>query len=225
MHTEENRQKRTFSETLFRYGLFLVGLLIASMGVAFSAKAGLGTSPVSSVPYSVSRVNGLLSFGGWLNLMSVLQISVQVLLLRKRCHPAEIVIQTGLAFVYGYLTDFSCYLIRGLRPGNYGVQFAFMLLGCLILAIGLWVQLRGGVAMLPGEAMNRAIATVSGRRYENVKILFDIIYIAVAAVISWIGLGRLEGVREGSVIAAILVGMLIRLINRGWERLTRRQDS
>ncbi len=218
MHTEENRQKRTFSETLFRYGLFLVGLLIASMGVAFSAKAGLGTSPVSSVPYSVSRVNGLLSFGGWLNLMSVLQISVQVLLLRKRCHPAEIVIQTGLAFVYGYLTDFSCYLIRGLRPGSYGVQFVFMLLGCLILAIGLWVQLRGGVAMLPGEAMNRAIATVSGRRYENVKILFDIIYIAVAAVISLIGLGRLEGVREGSVIAAILVGMLIRGISGIWRK-------
>lgn len=55
-----------------RYSLFLVGLFIASMGVAFSAKAGLGTSPVASVPYSFSLVSSLLSFGGWLNLLSVI---------------------------------------------------------------------------------------------------------------------------------------------------------
>lgn len=41
-----------------RYTLFLIGLFIASMGVAFSTKAGLGTSPVASVPYSVSRKTG-----------------------------------------------------------------------------------------------------------------------------------------------------------------------
>ena len=58
-----------------RYGLFLIGLFIASMGVAFSSKAGLGTSPVASVPYSVSLVSPLFSFGGWLNLFSVIQIS------------------------------------------------------------------------------------------------------------------------------------------------------
>ena len=77
---------------LSRYGLFLIGLFIASMGVAFSSKAGLGTSPVASVPYSVSLVSPLLSFGGWLNLFSVIQIIIQVVLLRKKCRPLEIVI-------------------------------------------------------------------------------------------------------------------------------------
>lgn len=47
-----------------QYSLFLIGLFIASMGVAFSTKAGLGTSPVASLPYSVSLVSSLLSFGG-----------------------------------------------------------------------------------------------------------------------------------------------------------------
>ena len=46
------------------YALFLIGLLIASMGVAFSTKAGLGTSPVASVPYSVSLVSDALTFDG-----------------------------------------------------------------------------------------------------------------------------------------------------------------
>ena len=98
-----------------KYILFLIGLFIASMGVAFSTKAGLGTSPVSSIPYSISLVSDLLSFGGWLNCLSVIQITVQVILLRKQCKPLEILIQTILAFVYGYLTNFSCYLIQGIR--------------------------------------------------------------------------------------------------------------
>ena len=93
----------TTKDYIYRYLLFLVGLFIASMGVAFSTKAGLGTSPVASIPYSVSLVSNFLTFGGWLNLLSVIQITVQVILLRRRCNAVEIIIQTILAFIYGYL--------------------------------------------------------------------------------------------------------------------------
>lgn len=196
-----------------QYLLFLIGLFIASMGVAFSTKAGLGTSPVASLPYSVSLVNNRLSFGGWLNVLSVIQIAVQVIPLRKKCKPLEIAIQTILAFVYGYLTNLSCLLIRNLGVNSYPEQLLYMFLGCVILAFGIWLQLKGRVAMLPGEAMNRAISVVSGKKYENIKILFDIIYIELSAAICLIFLGRLEGVREGSVIAAVAVGLIIKLYN------------
>ena len=181
------------------YALFLIGLFIASMGVAFSTKAGLGTSPVASVPYSVSLVSKLLTFGGWLNLLSVIQIITQVAVLKGKCNYVEIAGQTVLAFVYGYLTNLSVWLISGITVSGYPMQFVFMLLGCVILALGIWVQLKGGVAMLPGEAMNRAISKITGRRYENIKILFDILYIALSDVISLVFLGKLEGVREGSI--------------------------
>lgn len=85
-----------------------------------------------------------------------------------------------------------------------------MLAGCFILAFGIWIQLKGNVAMLPGEAMNRAISKVLGRRYENIKIFFDVLYIALSAVICLVIIGKLEGVREGSIIAAILVGNVIK---------------
>lgn len=206
----QEKSLKVLTQYVYRYLLFLIGLFVASLGVALSTKAGLGTSPVASVPYSVSLVSGLLSFGGWLNLLSVIQITVQVLLLRTRCNPVEIVIQTVLAFVYGYLTNLSCYLIRGLTVTTYPMQLCCMLLGCFVLALGIWIQLRGNVAMLPGEAMNRAIALVSGISYENIKILFDVLYILLAAVICLVGIGHLEGVREGSIIAAILVGNIIK---------------
>ena len=207
------------AETAGRYGLFLAGLFIASLGVAFSTKAGLGTSPVASVPYSVSLVSPLLSFGGWLNLLSLVQVMVQVAVLKGKCNYLEIAVQTVLAFVYGYLTDFSCGLIRDIAVTGYPMQFLFMLLGCVILAFGIWIQFKGGAAMLPGEAMNRAVSKVTGRKYENVKIAFDVFYIAAAAVICLVFLGGLKGVREGSVIAALAVGSIIKLFNRLYSRL------
>lgn len=207
-------------QVIKNYSLFLIGLFIASMGVALSAKAGLGTSPVASVPYSISLVNHLLTFGWWLNICSVVQIIVQIALLRKKCKPIEIIIQTVLAFLYGYLTDFSCKLISGLQVNSYLVQFAFMILSCIVLGFGIWIQFKGGVAMLPGEAMNRAISEVAGKSYENIKIFFDVLYIIVAAVICFIFVGKLEGVREGSIIAAILIGNIIKLYNLAFNKIT-----
>ncbi len=204
------------------YALFLIGLFIAAMGVALSAKAGLGTSPVASVPYSVSLLNHTLTFGWWLNIWSVLQILVQVALLRKKCKPIEIIIQTVLAFVYGYLTDFSCILISGIQANSYVIQFGLMILSCFVLGLGIWIQFKGGVAMLPGEAMNRAISEVTGKRYENIKILFDVLYIIASAVIGLIFIGKLEGVREGSIISALIIGNIIKLYNHLFEKLTKK---
>ena len=214
--------KQTMQQTIKNYALFLVGLFVASMGVALSTKAGLGTSPVAAVPYSVSIVNHALTFGWWLNIWSLLQVAVQVILLRKKCKPVEIIIQAVLALVYGYMTDFSCKLIDGIQPNTYLAQFFWMALGCVVLALGIWIQLKGGVAMLPGEAMNRAISEVSGKRYENIKILFDVLYIVAAAVISFITTGKLQGVREGSIIAAVVVGNIIKLYNLIFNKLTKK---
>ena len=174
------------------------------------------------------KPNGTMKFltlGGWLNVLSLLQITVQVSLLRKKCNPVEIVIQTVLAFAYGYMTDFSCWLIKGIEVESYVQQIMIMMLGCIILAFGIWLQLKGAVAMLPGEAMNRTISMVTGKKYENVKIFFDMFYIAVAAVICLAFLGRLEGVREGSIFAAVAVGNIIKVYNSVYNKLGEKRSK
>ena len=93
-----------------------------------------------------------------------------------------------------------------------------MAASCFVLAFGIWVQLKGNVALLPGEAMNRAISQVTGKKYTNIKIFFDALYIVLSAILCMIFLGGLKGVREGSIIAAVAVGMLI----KGYEKIYRR---
>lgn len=212
-------------KTVKSYILFLAGLFTAALGVAFSTKAGLGTSPVATVPYSVSLVNGSLSFGWWLNIWNLVMIGLQILILRKKCRPADLIIQTVITFIYGYLTDFWCMVTDGLKADTYFLQLLFMFISCFILAFGLFLQFKGGVSMLPGEGLNRAISMVTGKRYETIKVFFDLLYIGIAAVICMVFIGELKGVREGSIIAGVLVGNIIRLYRRLFDGITDKKEA
>lgn len=204
--------------TFKNYVLFFIGLFITSFGVALSVKAGLGTSPVSAVPYSISLTNNFISFGWWLNIWSVGQILVQILLLRRECKVINIILQFFLAFMYGYMTDFSSSLIKSFEITTYKDSFVMMILSCLIIAFGIWLQLKGHVTMLPGEAMNYVISYKLHKSYEVIKIFFDVVYILVAVCICLIFTGKLYAVREGSIIAALLVGVIIKIYGAIWKK-------
>ena len=79
--------------------------------------------------------------------------------------------------------------------------------------------------MLPGEAMNRAISFATGKRYEDVKVFFDVLYIVLAAIICFVFLGKLEGVREGSIIAALVIGNIIKIYNAAFDRVVKLREK
>lgn len=134
-----------------RYIVFLIGLSICSFGVACITKAGLGTSPVAAIPYTLSLV--------------------------------------------------------------------FLVVGCFILALGVYLELLGRVGMLSGDAFIKAIAVVTKNEYGNVKIITDISMTIISAVIAFVSLHKLVGVREGTVIAAVIVGMIIKLYTKCLKKI------
>ena len=48
------------------------------------------------------------------------------------------------------------------------------------------------------------------------KICFDVSMTVIAGVLSFVFAGKLDGVREGTVIAALLVGFIARLFGRSY---------
>lgn len=201
-----------------RYFIFLAGLFICSFGVAFTTKAGLGTSPVSVIPYTLSIIFPFLTFGNWLILFCFAQIGIQILLLRKNCVPSELIIQGILAFVYGYLVDLSMFLLSGLNPDLYMMKIVYLVLGCFILAFGVYLELLGDVGMLSNDAFIKAIAFVLGKEYGNVKIAVDVAMLAVSAVIGLVCIHQIAGVREGSIIAAVIVGLIIKIYKKIFKK-------
>lgn len=197
-----------------RYLIFLIGLFICSFGVACTTKAGLGTSPVAAIPYTLSLIFTDLSFGNWLIIFCMVQIISQIIMLRKKAVVSEIVIQVILAFAYGYLTDFSLLLLKGLEVNSYILKFIFLLIGCVILAFGVYLELLGDVGMLSGDAFIKAIAIVTKKEYGNVKIITDVSMSVISAVLAIVILHRLVGVREGTIVAALIVGIIIKYFKK-----------
>lgn len=197
-----------------RYLIFLVGLCICSFGVAFTTKAGLGTSPVSAIPYTLSMIFPGLTFGSWLIIFGFLQIGIQIILLRKNCVVSELVVQGILAFAFGYLTDLSMLLLSGLNPELYIMKIVYLVLGCFILAFGVYMELLGDVGMLSNDAFIKAIAFVFGKEYGNVKIVVDVAMLVVSAAMGLVCIQRIAGVREGSIIAALIVGLIIKFYKK-----------
>jgi len=198
------------TEYIKRYLFFLIGLFVMSIGVAFSIKADLGTSPISSVPYVLSLIVPI-SVGQLTIAMHCVFVLLQILIIRKRYQLIQLM-QIPVAVVFGMMIDFSVYLLQNLQYSSYLVQWIFCIIGILFVAVGVSMEVTANVVTLAGEGLVLAICKVLPVKFSNMKMCFDCILVAVAALIGLLIKGELLGVREGTIAAAVFVGLLSRPI-------------
>ena len=195
-----------------RYLIFLVGLFVNSLGVSLITKANLGTSPISSIPYVLS-LNFPFTLGNFTIFFSVFLIALQLIILRKN-FKLEHILQIPVSIIFGYFIDLTMILFSWVNPEAYIMKIVYLLMGCLILGVGVYMEVLADVVMLPGESFVRAIVLTWKTNFGTTKICFDVSMSVIAAVLSFVFAGRLAGVREGTVIAALLVGFIARLIGK-----------
>ena len=199
-------------EKLKRYLIFLVGLFVNSLGVSLITKANLGTSPISSIPYVLS-LNFPFTLGNFTIFFSIFLIVLQLIILRKN-FKLEHILQIPVSIIFGYFIDLTMILFFWVNPEAYIMKIVYLLIGCLILGVGVYMEVLADVVMLPGESFVRAIVLTWKTNFGTTKICFDVSMSVIAAVLSFVFAGRLAGVREGTVIAALLVGFIARLIGK-----------
>ena len=199
-------------EKLKRYLIFLVGLFVNSLGVSLITKANLGTSPISSIPYVLS-LNFPFTLGNFTIFFSIFLIVLQLIILRKN-FKLEHILQIPVSIIFGYFIDLTMILFSWVNPEAYIMKIVYLLIGCLILGVGVYMEVLADVVMLPGESFVRAIVLTWKTNFGTTKICFDVSMSVIAAVLSFIFAGSLAGVREGTVIAALLVGFIARLIGK-----------
>ena len=195
-----------------RYLIFLVGLFVNSLGVSLITKANLGTSPISSIPYVLS-LNFPFTLGNFTIFFSIFLIVLQLIILRKN-FKLEHILQIPVSIIFGYFIDLTMILFFWVNPEAYIMKIVYLLMGCLILGVGVYMEVLADVVMLPGESFVRAIVLTWKTNFGTTKICFDVSMSVIAVVLSFVFAGRLAGVREGTVIAALLVGFIARLIGK-----------
>lgn len=193
----------------FRYILFLVGIFTISLGIAFSACSGLGTTPLASLPYTLSR-GFSPSMGTFMMLLNITCFLIQVLLLGKR-FPKAWLLQLPAAVIFGWMTDFSNYLLSWLQPSNYGLQLLCLAAGIVLVAAGLSIEVSANATMLSVDGLVKALVMVTKKNFGKIKVGLDVTLVSVSLLCSFLLIGSVAGLREGTVLAALLVGTLSRV--------------
>ena len=201
-------------ELLRRYLLFIFSLLVSGIGVAFTKTGALGVSPISSLANVLSIRFPEITIGNWLIITNLALIAGQILILRRRFRLIEL-LQIPLSFLFGYFTDFGMWIASFVPVNTYPMQLVMVCLGTAILGLGIALSVTANVIMNAGEAFVRVLSDLLNKNFGSVKIAFDVSIVTFSALLSLLLFsGRLEGIREGTLIAALCTGLCVKLFVR-----------
>lgn len=201
-------------ETVKRYVLFVISLFISALGVAFTKHGELGVSPISSVANVMSIKLDFFSLGIWLIIWNCVLILGQILILRKKFKPIQL-LQIPLSFLFGYFTDFGLWLVGFIPAESYIMRLVMVFIGIVILGFGVSLSVSANVIMNSGEAFVKAISDTINKNFGNVKIAFDVSCVVLALILSLLFFDfTIVGTREGTIISALCTGLVVKLFRK-----------
>lgn len=200
---------------IIRYFIFISGLFFMGLGISLTSKSGLGTSPINSLPYVLSMIFPL-TVGQFTFLLSILFFLVEIIVLRKD-FPKEQYLQLLVGPFFGFFVDLGMSIFAFVNPTIYLVKIFVLFSGCFLLALGVYLQVIANVIINPGEGVVKAISNKFRKKFGNIKIMLDSTLCIIAIIISLFTFGNIKGVREGTIICAILVGNITKIYSSIFE--------
>lgn len=205
--------------TFRRYLLFVASLFINAFGIAFITKALLGTSPITSVTYVLSLFTPF-TMGIWTILLNLLFVVLEPFLMTRKDLREDLrmyLLQIPISFCFGLFIDFSMFMLSWLKPSVYVMQVTVLLIGCIILALGIALEVKANAAMMAGEYFVKTITRRFHGEFGYVKLGFDVTLLTIACILSLVFLSNIQGVREGTVVSALLVGPIVHFVSPAYR--------
>lgn len=199
--------------------MYILGLFILALGVAFSINSQLGVSPVNSLPYVISLITGQ-DMGKVVICVFSFYILLQLLILRKEFKWINLT-QLIFSTIFGYFVDFAKYLLGDFTLPTYGGQLVMMAIGIILIALGISLYMNAGLINMPMEGFTEAVSKKVFKKltFQDVKVIIDCLVVGIGIILSWLFLGRIEGIREGTVLSALLVGLIMKKFQKVIEPL------
>ncbi len=196
---------------ILRYLIFSIGLYCLSLGMVLIVASSLGTTPISSLNYVLS-LNTPLTLGGATFIFNMALIIGQLLLAGHHASKKdyiEIILQIPFSVPFSVCIDFNMWLLEGLHISNYAMAVFILISGCIIQGIGVALEIKPNVAMMSAEGFVKYTSRRFSKSFGTTKVLFDISLVIGTIILSWFMAGRIDGVREGTVIAALITGYIV----------------
>ncbi|HIH02927.1 MAG TPA: YitT family protein [Methanoregulaceae archaeon] len=206
------------SRTFSRYLLSLAGLFFMGLGIGLVTRSHLGTPPISSVPYVLSRIFPV-TYGEFAFLLGVLFVLLEVLILGRE-FPRERFLQVFVGLVLGVFIDLGMVISVFAAPERYLEEVLTLVLGCAVLALGVYMMVSADTLLHPADAVVKLLARKTGTRFGTMKICFDASLCCAAALVSFAAFGTVTGLGEGTIVSALLVGSIVTAIGAVFARLS-----
>ncbi len=200
-----------------RYLLFITGLFFSGVGVAFTKYGDLGVSPISSVSNVLSLRFPVFSLGIWLMIWNSVLLLAQIVILRKDFKIYQL-LQIPLSFLFGWFTDIGMWFVSFIPAEEYLMKLALLFIGIIVLAFGISLTVIANVIMNSGEALVKVISDKIRKEFGYVKIGFDVFCVIAAVLLSLIFFGGIQGVREGTIISAVVSGFVVKFFTKIFQK-------
>ena len=212
--------KTTPKKLASRVAFYCAGLLVLSFGIALAVNSNLGVSPVSSLPYVVSQILHI-SLGTCTIIVYTVYILLQMVLQGKKFQPA-LLLQLVFSTIFGYCVDGAKFVLGDFMLPTYFGQLAMLAASILLIGFGLVLYIDVQLAPMPPEGLVGCLSAKLNKPFPKVKTLFDCTSVLVGLVLSFVFLGKLIGIREGTIITALLVGRLMGFFRKFMAPVIRR---
>lgn len=197
---------------IYRILLYTLGLMVLALGVVFCINSHLGISPVNSLPFVISQITGV-EMGTCVTVVFSVFIVAQILI---KGRDFQLINLTQLIFstLFGFFVDGAKALMGNFTLPTYVGQLVMLLIGIVIIALGISLYLDARLVSMPAEGMIEALAAKLNKPFSQIKTWVDSTLVVLAILLSLIFLGGLYGVREGTVLSALLIGPTIKPIRK-----------
>ena len=196
---------------IYRYFILIIGLFILALGIGFSATAALGVSPASSFAYVLS-IAFPITMGTLTIMMQTFFMIAQIVILGKDFKAVQL-LQMGVLVIFGFFTDICMELTSRIQVDSYLTQWFLCIFSCFVIALGVVIEMKAGVATLPMEGLMKIVSEKTRIHFGKVKSIADTTLVLIAFVFSIIFFKELIGIREGTIFAALIIGYIIKFIS------------
>lgn len=205
--------------TFTRVFNYVFGLYLITLGVAFSIKSGLGSAPVSSIPYAMNLI-WAIEIGVATFIFHAILVLIEWILLRRNFKPKHF-LQVFVGVLFGAFTSFSVSLMGFIPPAdNIIIALLMSVLSIFFIALGLFFYVPTNIIPLSVEGVTQAIAIVSNKPFSKIKVYFDVCVVLTALALSYLFLGEFGSVGIGTILGALFIGTTVKYIHRIHEHIT-----
>lgn len=193
--------------------IYVMGLFILALGVALTVKSDLGVGPGNLVAYSLSLI-WKIELGNMSTYVFLIYVLIQIFILRRHFGIKNI-LQIPFSIIYGKFITFWNAALSFLILESYAQRLLCIVLSVLIAGFGLTLFLQVDIVAMPAEGLLLAVQFYKKNwKFSTLKVIYDSSCTVFAIVITWMFLGHITGVREGSIFSALCLGIVVGLYQK-----------